>query len=586
LVNSKTPAAPLQTNPVKFLMNAISHHAFAHVVILLSVLTGVGCSVASQYAVKNVVDVLARHDLTAVWAAFVLLAALIAVDNLSWRVGGWLAAKTFVEVTGDLRRVLFNHTLGHSPGFFTSRRAGMLAGRISATGNAVFRIESMTVWNVLPPLAAVVGSVAMIALVDPLMGAVMIVISAGLGVVLGRLAWLGRGLHHGYAAAAAMVDGQLVDVINNVSVVRAFGATLRERQKFAADVGDEMSARQTSLRYLEKIRIIHAVVTAVLTAGLLYWVLVRWEAGHATPGDVVLVITLGFTVLHGTRDLAVALVEMVQDWARLGEALHALLVPHDMPDDPQAAALDAPHGKIVFSQVDFSYGETRPVLRDINLCIAAGERVGLVGRSGSGKSTMLALLQRQYDTSYGSITIDDTDIATLSRDSLASAISVVSQDVQLFHRSVLENIRYGRADASDAAVREAAEAAFAHEFIATLPEGYETPVGERGLRLSGGQRQRIAIARAFLRDAPILLLDEATSALDSESEASVHRALTMLAAGRTVIAVAHRLSTLRDFDRILVMDSGRIIDQGTPEALAARPGPYLELLRQQQAVAA
>ena len=567
-------------------MNAISYHATAHVVILLSVLTGVGCSVASQYAVKNVVDVLARHDLAAVWMAFALLAVLIATDNLSWRVGGWVAARTFVEVTGDLRRILFDHTLGHSPGFFTSRRAGMLAGRISATGNAVFRIESMTVWNVLPPFVAVIGSVLMIALVDPLMGAVLIVISVGLGVVLGRLAWLGRGLHHGYAEAAAVVDGQLVDVINNVSVVRAFGATLRERQKFAADVGDEMAARKTSLLYLEKIRIIHAVVTAVLTAGLLYWILRRWEAGHATPGDVVLVITLGFTVLHGTRDLAVALVEMVQDWARLGEALHALLVPHDMPDDPEAAALEAPHGKVVYSQVDFSYGETRPVLRDINLVIAGGERVGLVGRSGSGKSTMLALLQRQYDTSYGEITIDDTDIATLSRDSLASAISVVSQDVQLFHRSVLENIRYGRADASDEAVREAAKAAFAHEFIAALPQGYDTPVGERGLRLSGGQRQRIAIARAFLRDAPILLLDEATSALDSESEASVHRALTMLAAGRTVIAVAHRLSTLRDFDRILVMESGRIIDQGTPEELAARPGPYLELLRQQQAVAA
>ena len=166
MVNLTSRPAPIQTHPVKFLMNAISRHAIPHVVILLSVLTGVGCSVASQYAVKNVVDVLARHDLTDVWMAFTLLAALIAIDNLSWRVGGWLAAKTFVEVTGDLRRVLFDHTLGHSPGFFTSRRAGMLAGRISATGNAVFRIESMTVWNVLPPFVAVIGSVLMIALVS------------------------------------------------------------------------------------------------------------------------------------------------------------------------------------------------------------------------------------------------------------------------------------------------------------------------------------------------------------------------------------------------------------------------------------
>jgi ATP-binding cassette subfamily B protein len=575
------PTEKLEQRPVRFVLNAVSHHAFAHTVILLSVIIGVGCSVASQYAVKNVVDVLARHDIPGVWTAFVLLAGLIAVDNMSWRVGGWIAAKTFVDVTGDIRRYLFDHTIGHSPGFFTSRRAGMLAGRISATGNAVFRIENMMIWNVLPPMAAVVGSVFMIAFVDPLMGGVLIVISLGLGAMLGRLAYLGRGLHHGYAEAAAAVDGQLVDVINNVSVVRAFGATLRERKRFASDVGDEMDARKISLRYLEKIRIIHAVVTAVLTACLLFWILLRWQHGQATPGDVVLVITLGFTVLHGTRDLAVALVEMVQDWARLGEALTALLVPHDMPDSPEARKLQQPRGKIVFREVDFSYGEARPILLDINLTVAAGERIGLVGRSGSGKSTMLALLQRQYDTSHGTISIDGEDITNLSRDSLAAAISVVSQDVQLFHRSVMENIRYGRPDAPDEHVIEAATAAYADEFIATLPEGYDTPVGERGLRLSGGQRQRIAIARAFLRDAPILLLDEATSALDSESEASVHRALTRLAAGRTVIAVAHRLSTLRDFDRILVMDSGKIIDQGTPDDLANRPGPYLELLKQQ-----
>jgi ATP-binding cassette, subfamily B, bacterial len=571
---------------VRFVLNAVSHHAFAHIVILLSVLTGVGCSVMSQYAVKNVVDVLARHDISAVWTAFVLLAGLIAVDNLSWRVGGWVAARSFVEVTGDIRRYLFDHTLGHSPGFFTTRRAGMLAGRISATGNAVFRIESLTVWNVLPPMTAVLGSVLMIGLVDPLMGATMVLISAALGLVLGRLAYLGRNLHHGYAEAAASVDGQLVDVINNVSVVRAFGATLRERQRFAADVGQEMQARRTSLRYLEKIRLVHALATALLTACLLYWVLWRWQHGQATPGDVVLVITLGFTVLHGTRDLSVALVEMVQDWARLGEALTALLVPHDMPDEPDARALETPRGKVVFTQVDFSYGETKPVLRDINVTIAAGERVGLVGRSGSGKSTLLALLQRQYDTSHGMVCIDDVDISTLSRDSLVSAISVVSQDVQLFHRSVMENIRYGRPTASDAEVREAARAAYADEFIDALPAGYDTPVGERGLRLSGGQRQRLAIARAFLRDAPILLLDEATSALDSESEASVQQALTRLAAGRTVIAVAHRLSTLRDFDRIIVVQDGRIIDEGSPDALAARPGPYLDLLRQQSQLAA
>jgi ATP-binding cassette subfamily B protein len=571
----------LEQRPVRFVLDAIAKHKFAHILVLLSVITGVGCSVGSQYAVKNIVDVLSRHEVSAVWMAFAGLAGLIAVDNLSWRVGGWVAARVFVAVSGDIRKILFDHTLGHSPGFFTSRRAGMLAGRISATGNAVFRIENMTVWNVLPPLLAVVGSIIMIVVVDPLMGVVLIGISGLLGIVLGRLAFLGRGLHQSYAEAAAAVDGQLVDVINNVSVVRAFGATRRERRRFASDVGREMDVRQISLRYLEKIRILHAVVTAVLTACLLGWVVMRWEHGHASPGDVVLVITLGFTVLHGTRDLAVALVEMVQDWARLGEALTALLVPHFMPESTSAAALERPTGQVEFRDIDFSYGEAKPVLRGVNLAVAAGEHIGLVGRSGSGKTTILALLQRQYDPAVGRITIDGVDVAALSRESLANAISVVSQDVQLFHRSVMENIRYGREDATDKEVFEAAHAAYANEFILALPEGYETQVGERGLKLSGGQRQRIAIARAFLRDAPILLLDEATSALDSESEVNVHEALDQLARGRTVIAVAHRLSTLRDFDRLIVMDGGRIVDQGSPHELAQRPGPYLELLKHQ-----
>jgi ATP-binding cassette subfamily B protein len=575
------PVSDFERRPLRFILHAISRHKLSHIIIFISVFIAVGCSVGSQYAVKDLVDVLARHDKRAVWGAFFVLAGLIAADNLFWRVGGWFAARGFVAVTGDLRRYLFDHTIGHAPGYFAERRPGMLAGRISATGNAVFRIESVTAWNVMPPLLAVLGAIALITTVDLWMGIVLIAVTIILGVVLMKMAEAGRELHQDYAAAAAAVDGELVDVINNVGVVRAFGASLRERQRFAADVGREMHARRTSLRYLERLRGFHAFTTAILTALLLVWILTRWEHNRASAGDVVLVTTLGFTILHGTRDLAVALVEMVQDWARMKDALESLLVPHEMTDDDSSLTLPAPRGAIRFDDIDFKYADSKPVLRRFALEISPGERVGLVGRSGSGKTTLMALLQRQYDPGRGRVLIDNVDVAAMSREALAATMSVVSQDVQLFHRSVLENIRYGKPEASDEQVRAAVQAARAAEFIEALPDGYETLVGERGMKLSGGQRQRIAIARAFLRDAPILILDEATSALDSESEAGVQAALDDLAAGRTVIAVAHRLSTLRNFDRIVVMQDGRIIDQGTPNNLARRPGPYRDLLRHQ-----
>jgi ATP-binding cassette subfamily B protein len=413
------------------------------------------------------------------------------------------------------------------------------------------------------------------------MAGVLVTISGLLAWALVRMAAHGRRYHQSYAENAAALDGELVDVISNLPLVRACGATFRERERFGVHVGREQQARGDSLRYLEKLRLFHAVTTAVLTAGLLAWALVLWQHGAASTGDVVLVTTLGFTILHGTRDLAVALVELVQHVARLAEALRTLLVPHELVDAPGARTLHPLGGEVCFDHVGYSYPDGRRVLEDFSLTIAPGQRIGLVGRSGAGKSTVLALLQRLRDVQQGGIRIDGVDVGQMTLESLHAAMSVVPQDVYLFHRTVMENIRYGKPEASEAEVRTAAEAAGCLEFIEAMPEGFETMVGDRGVKLSGGQRQRLAIARAFLRDAPILVLDEATSALDSESEQVVQEALDRLMTGRTVIAVAHRLSTLRDFDRIVVMQDGRIVDDGAPAELERRSGPYQELLGRQ-----
>ncbi|MET1025919.1 MAG: ABC transporter ATP-binding protein, partial [Dongiaceae bacterium] len=375
------------------------------------------------------------------------------------------------------------------------------------------------------------------------------------------------------------VDGEMVDIITNMPIVRAFDGIRREYQRFDETVKSEMTARRRSLIYLEKLRLFHAVVTICLTLGLLAWIIQLWQRGQASNGDVVLVCTLGFTILHATRDLAVALVDVTQHMARLSEAIGTLLTPHGIRDHPEAGELVSQHGTVKFDNLVFSYPRGRHVFNRFNLTLYAGQRVGLVGESGSGKSTLFALLQRFYDVQEGRVLIDGEDISQITQESLRQAITIVPQDISLFHRSVMENIRYGRPDATDDEVFEAASAAKCLDFILALPDGFATIVGDRGVKLSGGQRQRIAIARALLKDAPILLLDEATSSLDSESEEEIRQALARLMQGRTVIAIAHRLSTLRGFDRIVVMQEGRVVQDGAPDQLLRQKGPYREQIR-------
>jgi ATP-binding cassette subfamily B protein len=313
--------------------------------------------------------------------------------------------------------------------------------------------------------------------------------------------------------------------------------------------------------------LIHAAVTVVLTIGLLAWAILLWQDGRISTGDVVLACTLGLSVLHATRDLAVALVDITQHFARLSEAIATLLVPHDLNDHPDAAPLRHAGASVEIRNVVFQYPGDEKVFNNLNLRIEPGQRIGLIGPSGAGKSTLFSLLQRFYDVQHGKIFIDGQDIRRVTLESLREAIAVVPQDVSLFHRTVMENIRYARPSASDRDVTAAARAARCLEFIEKMPRGMETIVGDRGLKLSGGQRQRIAIARALLKNAPLVLLDEATSALDSESEDAIAAALAVLMRGRTVLAIAHRHTTLRSFDRIVELRDGRVMRDGKPEQL-------------------
>jgi ATP-binding cassette, subfamily B, bacterial len=568
--------------PLPFVLRYLRQRLTSHSVILTCVVAAAACSIGTQYGVKYLVDSLTAGPSHAggVWLAFVFLVSLIAADNSLWRIASWTASFTFVGVTGDLRRDIFRHLTGHAPSYFSDRLPGMLTSRITATSNAVFTVENMFVWNVLPPCIATVAAIALISTVNWTMAAALIVVAGTMVVAMFHLAAAGKPLHDDFANKAAAVDGEMVDVINNMPLVRAFCGLRFEHDRFDATVGRELSARGRSLRYLEKLRIAHAAITILLTIALLAWAIALWQRGGATTGDVVLVCTLGISILSATRDLAVALVDVTQHVARLTEALATLLLPHELQDHPQAEPLVKAGAAIAFNNVSFAYPGGTQVFDRFNLRLQAGQRVGLVGQSGGGKSSLFVLLQRFYDAQHGSITIDGQDISRVTQQSLREAISVVPQDISMFHRSIMENIRYGRPTATDDEVLRAAIAARC-DFVETLPEGLATLVGDRGVKLSGGQRQRIAIARAFLKDAPILLLDEATAALDSESEEAIREALARLMHGRTVIAIAHRLATLRSFDRVVVLRAGKIIEDGPPHRLMQRHGPYRELVTQE-----
>jgi ATP-binding cassette, subfamily B, bacterial len=558
----------------RFLGRYVRRRFFSHFIVLAAVLAAVLCNVGGQYAVKHLVDVLSTHQPppSVLWGAVGILLGLVAGDNVLWRVAGWASTHAFVAVGGDIRLELFGHLSGQGTRYFVEQFPGALAGRITVAANAAWLIESSLTWNTIPPGVAVIASILVLGTINWHLTAVLLAVVSVLGAVIAWWASRGRELHQNFAGHAAHVSGDLTDIVSNIGLVRAFGATQREQQRLSVKIQDEMEAQRQSLRSLERLRQFHAVSVFFVTAGVLVWSVELWRRGQISTGDVVLTTTLGFTVLHASRDFAMAMVDMVQQVAKLREAVQVLGLPHEMQDAPDARPLIVTEGAITCRDLSFTYPNGQTVLKDFTLHVPGGQKVGLVGRSGAGKSTIVALLQRLYDPDAGEVLIDDQVIAHVTQASLRSSIAVVQQDISLFHRSLLENLRYGRPDASDEEVYRAVEAARCTEFIHRLPEGYDTIVGERGMKLSGGQRQRLAIARAFLMNAPIVLLDEATSALDTESEQSIQEALARLFRGRTVIAIAHRLSTLDAFDRIVVMDRGHIVEDGPPRRLLQMKG--------------
>jgi ATP-binding cassette subfamily B protein len=374
-----------------------------------------------------------------------------------------------------------------------------------------------------------------------------------------------------------VVVGELVDSLSNHSNVRIFGRKSQENLRMMPFFDTQAKAYYSLNIYSIMLYCIQGGLIAIMMGFTVFALVKLYGKGLVTIGDFALILGLSMETGHMTWFLMSEVDHFNKAAGKCKQSLISLIVPLEIQDKADTAALNCTHGQITFDNVKFHYKGTEPLFQNKSIEIKAGQKVGLVGYSGGGKSTFVNLILRLYDVTDGAILIDGQDIRDVTQDSLRENIAMIPQDPSLFHRSLMENIRYGRADSTDEEVIEAAKKAHAHEFISTLPQGYDSLVGERGVKLSGGQRQRIAIARAILKNAPILILDEATSQLDSVTESLIQESLWELMQNKTTIVIAHRLSTLLHMDRILVFDKGKINEDGTHSELLAKAGLYTSL---------
>ncbi len=512
----------------------------------------------------------------------VLGGAMIGIRQIAF----WGLVRFTLRMMTDIKAEAFAKVQDFSATWHADSFAGSTTRQVLRGAGAVDMLNDVVVFNIVPSIAVLIGATLLLGMRWPVMGEAVAAGSAVFVAVIILLAVL-------YVTPAATLSnawdtklsGALADAITCNATVKSFGAEAREEARLGLVLGKwRRRTNRTWMRGTTSFSVQSAalLLLQLLITGTIAWL---WWVGRAGAGDVATVLATYFVLIGYLRNVGQSVREVQRGVNDMTELVGLMAAPAGVRDAPGARKLVVKGGGIVFDRVGFRYGEhAAPLFADLSVIIAPGERVGLVGPSGSGKSTFVRLIQRLHDVTEGQISIDGQDVACVRQQDLRANIAIVPQEPILFHRSLADNIAYARPDATTTEIEEAARQAHAHEFIRTLPRGYATLVGERGVKLSGGERQRVAIARAFLADAPILILDEATSSLDSESEALIQEAIARLLAGRTAIVIAHRLSTVRAMDRILVFEHGRIVEQGPHDVLTAQTdGLYRRLFELQTA---
>ena len=509
------------------------------------------------------------------WLFAAIAAGMFVLRNILVRVWNLFAARNMANITSaSFKDVQRFSSQWHSDNF-----AGATVRRVSRAMWAYDTLSDNFLWFILPAAIVLLGLTGMMLATWPMVGLYVggsITLFTLASILIARL-YIQEANERSNSADTS-IGASLADAVSANPTVKAFGAEAREEVRFGGVVEKWRGLVATTwMRYADGWAVSNIILWS-LQVGLLGLVLIEWREGRASPGDATFALTSYFLIASYLRNLGETVQQVQRGFADIEDAVAYSLEVEDVADVPGASRFVQGNGEIVFDGVTFGYrGQSEPLYKDFSLTIQPGETVALVGQTGSGKSTFVKLLQRLYDVDAGAIRIDGQDVRHVRQDSLRGSIALVPQDPALFHRSLRENIAYARPDASLAELEAATRDARAADFIGRLPKGLETQVGERGVKLSGGERQRVALARAFLADARILILDEATSSLDTQTERDVQDAMKALAKDKTTILIAHRLSTVREADRILVFVAGRIVEQGTHDTLVAKGGAYARL---------
>lgn len=507
-------------------------------------------------------------------------ASLWILIEIGFRTFDFLSAKVFPRFQADIRKAMFEYSERHSHQFFSDNFAGSIASRISRMTEAALNIINIYLTIFIPVFVAFLISIVILYKAKPIFGLIM----AGWFLIHLTITYVFTRRCADYSAehsnAITTLNGKIVDAFSNIANIRLFSQQRFEMKYLARYQNEEIRRAIKLFKFNAFMKLCLGLASLTFMFIMVGFGIYSWSLDWITIGELALILT-SLNLIGLAWYMGMHLIKIYEDVGTCKEALTIIEKTHDIVDEPNAPAINITKGEVVFDDVTFNYTRNRNIFKHKTVVLPAGQKIGLVGFSGSGKTTFVNLILRYFDVDGGRILIDNQDIKKVTQDSLREQIALIPQDTTLFHRSLIDNIRYGKLNASDEEVISASKKAHSHEFIQHMEHGYQTLVGERGIKLSGGQRQRIAIARAILKDAPILILDEATSALDSVTEKFIQESLKLLMKNRTTIVIAHRLSTLSDMDRILVFQHGHIVEDGTHKELLSKGGHYAKLWKMQ-----